>query len=229
MFKSRRIMEEEHIFPPRSPVALGEESLRHADAQSWLCGDVIYHYESGVQGIFYVIEGEAHLTRLLEQGVRKTLHVVCARHFFLEGLLFWPEARVITVHAQRATRTAFFPRDVVERLVEEDAIFRTALLQSLAAKAINAGFEVVEMAYSDACSRMRHVLGELARMHGKSGDSRVEVPISQGELAERMGLHPVSVNRALRRLESMGHIKTGRQRILVYLDLLGELSKSDTR
>lgn len=204
-----------HLLKP-----LSSQCLERAKLERWSAGQVIYRPDQPLTGIYYVQQGEVHLTRLLEQGFRKTLHVVHEGHFFFEGLYFWPEPRVITVHAHTPARTAFFSQGTVSALLEESPSFRLALFQSLAAKAINAGFEVVEMAYSDAHSRMGHVLRQLAFRQGTVVGESMHISISQAELAERMGLHPVSVNRILRRMEHEGRITTGRQRIVVHPPLL---------
>lgn len=201
---------------PQRHISLPESCLAHAKMCMWECGNTIVQYDDSVDGIYYVVCGEVHLNRLLEQGFRKTLHVVQAGHFFLEGLYFWPEQRAITAHAHTACHTAFFARNTVTKLVEQNQDFRVALFQSLAAKAINVGYEVVEMAYSDARSRMEQLLRELAQKQGDEQTHSIEIPISQTELAERLGLHPVSVNRVLRKLESEELVTTGRQRILIH-------------
>lgn len=211
-----------HDLKPLSPLC-----LERAKLETWGAGQIIYRPDQALSGIYYVVKGEVHLTRLLEQGFRKTLHVVHEGHFFFEGLYFWPEPRVLTVHAHTPARTAFFSSDTVSALLDDNASFRLTLFQSLAAKAINAGFEVVEMAYSDAHSRMGHVLRQLAFRRGTSIGESVHITISQTELAERMGLHPVSVNRILRKMEHAGYITTGRQRIVIHPPLLNSSDEHD--
>ena len=66
-------------------------------------------------------------------------------------------------------------------------------------------------------TRVARVLGELARVYGRSGESGIAigVALTQPELAELVGASEPSVHRVLRSLREQAIIETGYRRILV--------------
>lgn len=194
---------------------LDQATLDAALLSAWEAGEQIVDPAAVPSGVIHVLEGQVHLLRLLEQGSRKTLHIVEPGQFILEARYFRPQTRAIAAYAARPTRTAYFPRDRVDGLIRANAGFRSALFRSLAAKALTAGAEIVDLAHADPALRMLGVLRDLHSREDAGLPARLR--ITQSQLAERLGLHPVSVNRTLRRLEEGGYLVLGRGVITLLL------------
>lgn len=196
-------------------VRLDRAALDKAVLSDWEAGEQIVDPSAVPPGVLHVLEGQVHLLRLLEQGSRKTLHIMEAGQFILEARYFRPQQRAIAAYASRPTRTAYFPPELVDGLISNNASFRDALLRSLAAKALTAGAEIVDLAHADPALRM---LGVLRDLHSREdGGLPARLRLTQAQLAERLGLHPVTVNRTLRRLEETGYLVLGRGVITLLL------------
>ena len=196
--------------PSSFSILLDETCLRHARLETWKNGQSICEHALQPPGIWYVLEGQVKLVRLLTGGERKVLHLVSENHFFFEALFFQHEARVMTAVAVAPCRTAFFSRENVRLLVDENFSFRWALLSSLASKALFCGGECVDSLYSPTDERIHAVLRDLSFFFFIS---KPVLKLNQTMLAEHVGLHPVTVNRALKRLEKRGLIRIGRGRL----------------
>ena len=94
--------------PSSFSILLDETCLRHARLETWKNGQSICEHALQPPGIWYVLEGQVKLVRLLTGGERKVLHLVSENHFFFEALFFQHEARVMTAVAVAPCRTAFF-------------------------------------------------------------------------------------------------------------------------
>lgn len=191
-------------------IRLDPADLARARLETWRPGEVILACAAPPAALYYVLEGQVLLTRLLEQGERKTLHIVDAGHFFFEALHFLPQSRTVLAHALRSTRTARFAAAVADELIDASPAFRRALLASLATKALAAGTEIVDLAHADPEKRMLRVLRELDRHQTGAEGPPGRLNLTQALLAEHLGLHPVSVNRTLKKLERAGCIRLGR-------------------
>ncbi len=71
------------------------------------------------------------------------------------------------------------------------------------------GNSLLENAYESNTSRLLSFLQTAATQN----DGVYSVEISQQELAEHLGIHRITVNRILRKLESQGDITINRRRI----------------
>lgn len=100
-------------------------------------------------------------------------------------------------------RVAWIPSDWFDRLTaEHSGLTRALWWGTLLDEAILRNW-VVNIGRRDAYERIAHLLCELhARMQmiGLVDDDRLELPITQEELADATGLTPVHVNRKLQRL-----------------------------
>jgi CRP-like cAMP-binding protein len=74
-----------------------------------------------------------------------------------------------------------------------------------------------ELAWCDVSLRVRRRLGELASEHGRSVPDgvRIEVPITQEDLAAMVGAARETVNRALVDLISAGMLRFDRRRYIL--------------
>lgn len=77
---------------------------------------------------------------------------------------------------------------------------------------------VLNVGRRDARSRMAHLLCEFAirmRVSGLADDHGYELPITQEQFADAVGLTPVHVNRTLRSLERDGFVKRNKRNIFI--------------
>jgi CRP-like cAMP-binding protein len=107
-------------------------------------------------------------------------------------------------------------------LVATDVGLATAMLRALVFKLRDADRARIEFGAEDTTTRVAGRLAELAAEYGvaEKGGVRIDLPITQQELAEWVGASREAVGKALHTLRTRGLVRTGRREIVV-LDLPG--------
>jgi CRP-like cAMP-binding protein len=148
-------------------------------------------------------------------GVRQILSVHIAGDFVdLEGALL----KVADHNVQALTRceVAIVPRDAIIQLLDQHPrVGRAMWVDTLIDGSIFREW-VVNVGRRNARSAMCHLLCEFARRLEAAGlaeENGYELPMSQEQLADALGITPVHVNRTLRELDREGLIRRERRYI----------------
>jgi len=174
-------------------------------------GEVIFHGGDPGDALFIVSSGSVKILVTPEDGSEPAiLAVVGPGGFFGELALLDGGARSATAVAVDGVETLVLRREAFDRLVDEDAAIRRALLAALAAEIRRLTAQVEDLHFLDLPGRLaRHVLREIA-VEGESLPStevRMPWPYTQGELAGMIGGSRQSVNRLLADLVSQGLLR----------------------
>lgn len=159
--------------------------------------------------------GFAYRQKLTGDGVRQivALHIpgdaLDLQHLFLD---------VADHSVQMLTRgeVAFVPRKDLHELVDARPLVRHAVMSSILVEASIFREWVLNVGRRDARTRLAHLLCEFAiRMEaqGMTDGGGFELPITQEQLADAVGLTPVHVNRTLKLLEAEGLITRNKRNI----------------
>jgi CRP-like cAMP-binding protein len=159
--------------------------------------------------------GLAYRQKLTGDGVRQivALHIpgdaLDLQHLFLD---------VADHSVQMLTRgeVAFVPRKDLQDLVDARPAVRHAVMSSVLVEASIFREWVLNVGRRDARTRLAHLLCEFAiRMEaqGLIDGGGFELPITQEQLADAVGLTPVHVNRTLKSLEADGLITRNKRNI----------------
>ena len=102
-------------------------------------------------------------------------------------------------------------------LVAREPELASAMLCTLVAKLRDADRARIEFGAEDATTRVAGRLAELAGEYGVPDDGgiRIDLPITQQELAEWVGASREAVAKALHTLRARGLVRTGRREIVV--------------
>jgi CRP-like cAMP-binding protein len=117
-------------------------------------------------------------------------------------------------------RIAFVSQAKVREISERPRIARALWWASLVDEAVLRAW-IVNLGRRDAFDRVGNLICELyARLNnvGLTVDGTFELPVTQEELADALGLTPVHINRTLKRLREEG-LMTFRQQRIVILDV----------
>jgi CRP-like cAMP-binding protein len=117
-------------------------------------------------------------------------------------------------------KVAYIPRDRMDALAERPKLTRALWWATLVDEAVLRAW-IVNIGRRDAYEAIGHLICELhCRMKnvGRAADHAFELPLTQEEFADALGLTPVHVNRVLQRLRAEGLItlKRGALEILDY-------------
>ncbi|MDL2314273.1 Crp/Fnr family transcriptional regulator [Desulfovibrio sp. OttesenSCG-928-C14] len=202
----------EHFFIGEPLPHLPDAIIARGVVKNYPEGSMISPERSEVEGVFYVQSGVVRVLRPSISGPRRTLFIVSSGHFFFEAHYFRARRLFSQAEVVAEAHLVFFPCKTVRELLASSENFRDQIFQSLSCKALIMGTELMEGAYSNP---QEHILQILVKLPATATPAGSEIKITQDELAELAGLHRVSVNRTLRRLEDEGRIKLMRGRIVV--------------
>jgi len=154
-----------------------------------------------------ILQGWACRYKVLEDGRRQIMS------FFLPGDLcdlnvFVLRAMDHSVGALTSVVYAEISREAFDRVAERPRVLQALWWDTLVAQAIQREW-TVNLGQRTALERVAHLLCELfirLRAVDLAHDGRCELPVTQSELADALGLTPVHVNRTLQELRSQGLI-----------------------
>jgi CRP-like cAMP-binding protein len=169
--------------------------------------------------IHLVVEGWAARYKLLPDGARQITAFLIPGDFCDLHVTVLGEMDHSIATLTRA-RVAYVPRDRMEELTERPAVARAFWWATLVDEAVLRSW-IVNIGRRDAFQSIAHLMCELyvrLRNVGLADDHCFDLPLTQEELADTLGLTPVHVNRVLQRMRGDGLIafKSGALAILDY-------------
>jgi CRP-like cAMP-binding protein len=160
-----------------------------------------------------IISGFAYRHKVTVHGSRQIVSVHIPGDFIdLEGALL----NISDHNVQALTRCelAFIPREAIQQLITTHPRVGMAMwIDTLIDGSIFREW-VVNVGRRDARTRLAHLLCEVARrleVAGLADEYRYELPMTQEQIADAVGLTPVHVNRVLKALSAEGLIKRERR------------------
>lgn len=172
--------------------------------------------------VFLLIEGWAMRYKILPDGSRQIVGILvpgdlCDIHIFILDRMDHGIAML------SSGRIAAIPRNVMLDLIERHARIARALLWGTLVDEATLREWLVNLGGRDATARTAHLLCELhARMDniGLVLAGGFELPLTQADMGDALGLTPVHVNRVLRRLREAGYATINAHRVTIH-DLAG--------
>ncbi|MEP6638684.1 MAG: Crp/Fnr family transcriptional regulator [Chloroflexota bacterium] len=174
-------------------------------------GEVIFHAGDPGDALSIVRGGSVKILIAPEDGTEPAiLTAIGPSGFFGELALLDGGARSATAVAIEATETLVLHHDAFDRLLDENASIRRALLAALAGEIRRLTGQLEDLHFLDLPGRLaRHLLRQIEAAHGAMsvGEVRLAWPYTQGELAGMIGGSRQSVNRLLADLASQGVLR----------------------
>jgi CRP-like cAMP-binding protein len=203
-------------------IALEEQELAVAPRTEIVAQD------SGDPSYFVLLRGWAACSKLLPDGRRQIINFAVPGDFLgLRGFLL-PKAdhAIVTITEAKVSQ---FPRQRMLDLIRDNPRFGAAVLWALSFEQAIVVEHLVNIGRRSALERTAHLLLELeARLGlvGLSHDGQFEVPVTQEDLGDALGLTTVHVNRVLRQLRAQGLLATRQRRVeILDRDRLQELAQ----
>jgi len=164
-----------------------------------------------------LISGFAFRQKLTNAGARQIVAIQIPGEFLDLDNLFLSESDHNVQTLTRCT-VASFPLAGVRKLVQEYPAISTALWTQALVRASVYREWIVNVGRRDARTRIAHLLCEFAfrlKNAGISDGFSYELPVTQEQMADAVGLTPVHVNRVLRALESDGLIARNKRHVSI--------------
>lgn len=188
-------------------------------------GSHIFDLETHVNGVFFIKEGIVDIILYTEHGPEKVLFQVREGCLFGEISCFVSGANGEAIAiARRDCQLYFFPRELIEGIIANQfPHLLLELIQSLAYKIRMYTILLKDSLISDHFIRVCKMLVYLAVFKGIDPNSSVkkvtiQPDITQNDIARMMGIHRVTVTKAVGRLKEMGIVLRFSKKILEFSD-----------
>ena len=189
-------------------------------------GQIIFHH-GDPGGLLYIISrGKVKITHSTPDGQEAMLAIFGAGDFFGELALLDDSPRSATVEALEPTETMTLHRDEFIRYINNNPDFSLHVLQTLAQHIRRLNNQLSDIFFLDLPARLARQLLHLAEQHGRNTDEgiRIELSLTQTDLAEMTGATRVSINKALGRFRRSNWVKvSGRKFTIIDRDALRNL------
>jgi CRP-like cAMP-binding protein len=149
-----------------------------------------------VRAVYFVIEGEVHLSRFSKAGGEVALHRAGRGDFFAEAALNAARYHCNAIASRDATLLAF-PVDKMRMYLAEDPQFARDWATFLARQLHSARARLERLAIKSAAERVLHYI----QIEGTGPHSVVRLPGTVKDLAQELGLTHEALYRTLARLK----------------------------
>jgi CRP/FNR family transcriptional regulator, cyclic AMP receptor protein len=189
--------------------------LARLTRRSFRKGDTLFHEGDVGDSLHLVEKGRVAIRASTRAGDEAILAVLGRGDSFGEQALLSPTAtRTASAVALEAVETRVLLRTDFEQLRREQPSVERFLVEVLAAQVRRLSTQLLEALYLPVETRVIRRLADLAVLYA-SGDSTVEVPLRQEELASLAGTTRSTTNRVLRQLVDEHVIALTRGRIII--------------
>jgi CRP-like cAMP-binding protein len=198
----------------------GSELRRLATPRTFRRGSALFHAGQAGDRVFMITSGEVKLTRVTEGGKEVVLGVRGAGELLGELSAIDGRPRSASAHALTEVETQVVSQRDFRAAVTGNPDAARAVMEILAARLRESDETIFDFVAHDTVGRIARRLVDLAGSHGVQEDAgiRIDLPISQEELAGWVGSSREAVAKALQMLRDLGWVETGR-RVMVVRDL----------
>jgi CRP/FNR family transcriptional regulator, cyclic AMP receptor protein len=178
--------------------------------------------------VVIVVSGRVKISYFTEDGREVVLAVRGPGELLGEFSAIDGEPRSATATALDDAEVLVVTSDDFRTFVRERSEAAFALLELVVARLRDADRKRIEFAAYDTVGRVARRLVEMAQRFGEPDEkgTRIDLPLSQDELAGWTGASREAVSKALQHLRKRGWIETGRRNIVV-LDIEGLSNRAD--
>ncbi|MEI6290847.1 MAG: Crp/Fnr family transcriptional regulator [Chloroflexota bacterium] len=201
----------------------------------FLKGSQVFDIVNPIHGVYYVKKGEVEVILHTLHGPEKVLYYVGQGCIFGEVSCFVAgdsgEARVI---ARTDSECFFFPKEIIEnQLAETHPKLLLELIQAEAYKIRMYGVLLQDSLNNNNFERVCKMLVYLVRYkmgENRLSDSKILINpgLSQIDMARLMGLHRVTVTKAISRLKKLGILDTYSKKSLIITDFPALIGLSES-
>jgi CRP/FNR family cyclic AMP-dependent transcriptional regulator len=200
---------------------LAPAELRVLDAslssRSFARGAMIFHQGSEGDVLYMIVRGQVRIFTNSLLGQELSMKVFRSGEFFGELALLDGHPRSASAQAMVATETLTLHRDAFRRAISAAPEIAVSVLEELSARLRRTNIYVEHLTSQSAPQRVVRTLLDLADQHGvgEQGATRIDLHLTQDDLASLAGTTRETVNRVLSGLRDQGLIHVERARVSV--------------
>jgi CRP/FNR family cyclic AMP-dependent transcriptional regulator len=196
--------------------SLQEPELRQLAAlcrtRTFKRGEVIFHERDPGNALYIIQSGQVKIVLISDEGEETILNVQGPEEALGELALIDGTPRSATAVAMERVQALTLYRDDFLGLLEEHPSAALAVMGGLAQMVRRLSTQVQDLMLLDARGRLAKKLLDLAEQHGRATPEglRIDLRVTQQELAQMIGLTRVSVNQHLNWFHDRGILTTDR-------------------
>ena len=171
--------------------------------------EVVFHRGEAGNRIYFVMDGGVKVSTLSHEGQEIIFDVLVTGDFFGEMSLFDDKPRTGTVTTLVPTTLFMLGKNEFLDSLEQCPVISIRLIRTLVGRLRMMDSFIEDVIFLDAAERIAKRVIALARMFGRPGENdeiRVDLKVSQQELANLVGITRESVNKQFREWEKAGVI-----------------------
>jgi CRP-like cAMP-binding protein len=190
--------------------------------QTFERGETIFHQGSIGSVLYIIVTGQVRIYTINEHGQELSMTIFRAGDFFGELALLDGQPRSANAVAMSRTTALLLHRSAFLSIIHAHPSIAVAILEALAQRLRQSTNHVDTLGINSAPQRVMRQLLSLAMRYGlpESGATRINLHLTQDDLASLTGTTRETVNRVLSSLRDQGLIRVARARISV-LDMSG--------
>ena len=202
---------------------LADEEVRElmtvARRRTFRAGEVIFHREDPGQVLYVIKEGKVKICQISPDGQEMTLTVLGKGEYFGELALLDGLPRSTDAIASERVECYTLQRTDFHNAIMKNPKIAIQALEVLSKLLRNTNQMVEDMIFLDVYGRVAKKLLELADAHGakaEDGGIRIEMRLTQQELASMVGASRESVNKVMGYFTEKNFITTDKHRITLH-------------
>jgi len=201
-----------------------QELVRTTRTRHYDRGEIIFHKEDPGYTLYIIVSGAVKISVSSSEGDEIILAIMTAGQFFGEMALFDELPRSADAEAIQPTEVLTVQREDLIRLLERRPRMAIMQLLKVLGQRIRATDELLQdAAFLDIPARLAKRLLDLAEAHGEKTPqgTKINLRLTQQDLASMIGARRENVNRALAYYQSRGWLsKSGGHFTIVNFDQL---------
>ena len=218
-------IEKETLYLKQVPLFadLADEEVRElmtvARRRTFRAGEVIFHREDPGQVLYVIKEGKVKICQISPDGQEMTLTVLGKGEYFGELALLDGLPRSTDAIASERVECYTLQRTDFHNAIMKNPKIAIQALEVLSKRLRNTNQMVEDMIFLDVYGRVAKKLLELADAHGakaEDGGIRIEMRLTQQELASMVGASRESVNKVMGYFTEKNFISTDKHRITLH-------------
>lgn len=195
-----------------------QELMSVARRRSFRAGEVIFHRDDPGQVLYMIKEGKVKISLISPDGQEISLVVFGKGEFFGELALLDGEPRSADAIALERVECYTLQRDDFHKAIMRNPKIAIKILEVLTRRLRKTDNHVEDLIFLDVYGRVAKKLLELANEHGSTVEdgTRIEVRLTQQELASMVGASRESVNKVLGYFTDKQFISTDKHKITIH-------------
>jgi CRP/FNR family transcriptional regulator len=177
-------------------------------------GEVLFEEGEPCRGLFIVADGLVEIRQISLRGREQVFHTEGPGATLGEAPLFDGGGYIASAVALEPTRALYIPRDEVLGLCRRRPAVALAMLTTMARRVRHFAGIVSDLAFRPVTERLARYLATAVAAPVEPG-TRIDLRLTQAQLAARLGTVRELVARAFSHLEAAGVISRDRSRVIV--------------